>query len=124
MAPVRGGRARREPSSATDPQPRAEADVQPRPAKRARAAVDRGESAPSTASAAGRSPAAHALDPRIPSTGRHPNDAGWEAQLAKLEEYKRTHGDCSVPYEWAEDPRLAAWVNTQRVRIAIGRGII
>jgi hypothetical protein len=38
----------------------------------------------------------------------------WEAQLAKLEAYKAEHGDCNVPKGWAEDPRLANWVGTQR----------
>jgi hypothetical protein len=40
--------------------------------------------------------------------------AGWEAQLAKLEAYRRGHGDCNVPRRWAEDPRLGRWVDTQR----------
>jgi hypothetical protein len=42
------------------------------------------------------------------------DDAGWEAQLAKLKKYKRKHGDCNVPQGWAEDPRLGSWVNNQR----------
>jgi hypothetical protein len=42
------------------------------------------------------------------------DDAGWEAQLAKLKVYKRRHGDCSVPKSWAEDPRLGNWVMYQR----------
>jgi hypothetical protein len=42
------------------------------------------------------------------------DDAGWEAQLAKLKAYKRKHGDCSVPNRWAEDPPLGRWVGTQR----------
>jgi hypothetical protein len=42
------------------------------------------------------------------------DDAGWEAQLAKLKAYKRMHGDCSVPQQWAEDPSLGSWVNNQR----------
>jgi hypothetical protein len=41
--------------------------------------------------------------------------AGWEAKLAKLEAYKRRHGDCNVPKGWAEDPPLGGWVNSQRV---------
>ena len=45
---------------------------------------------------------------------RHPNDAGWEAQLAKLEGYKRRHGDCNVPRGWTEDPSIGAWVKHQR----------
>jgi hypothetical protein len=48
-------------------------------------------------------------------TGPHPREAAWEAQLARLAAYKVAHGDCSVPYSWAEVPRLASWVNTQRV---------
>jgi hypothetical protein len=42
------------------------------------------------------------------------NDAGWEAQLAKLKAYKRKHGDCIVPQRWAEDPSLGTWVKDQR----------
>jgi hypothetical protein len=44
------------------------------------------------------------------------NDAAWEAQLAKLETYKRTHGDCNVPQRWAEDLGLGRWVSDQRQR--------
>ena len=43
------------------------------------------------------------------------DDAGWDAQLAKLEAYTRRHGDCNVPQAWAEDPKLGRWVNTQRM---------
>jgi hypothetical protein len=46
------------------------------------------------------------------STGSR--DANWEAQLVRLAAYKAAHGDCSVPQNWAEDPRLGRWVNTQR----------
>jgi hypothetical protein len=46
--------------------------------------------------------------------GGNRDDAGWERRLAKLKEYKRAHGDCSVPKGWAEDPRLATWVKAQR----------
>jgi hypothetical protein len=42
------------------------------------------------------------------------DDAGWEAQLAKLKAYKRKHGDCNVPASWAEDPPLGQWVKSQR----------
>jgi hypothetical protein len=42
------------------------------------------------------------------------DDAGWAAQLAKLEAYKRRHGDCNVPRGWAEDPGLGSWVHNQR----------
>ena len=38
----------------------------------------------------------------------------WEAQLARLAAYKAAHGDCSVPGGWADDRRLAGWVQNQR----------
>jgi hypothetical protein len=44
----------------------------------------------------------------------HPDDTKWEAQLAQLAAYKAAHGDCKVPKDWAEDPRLSSWVNMQR----------
>jgi hypothetical protein len=47
---------------------------------------------------------------------RKRDNAGWEAQLAKLKDYKRRHGDCNVPRKWAEAPGLGVWVNTQRTR--------
>ena len=47
------------------------------------------------------------------ATPRSPTDeAVWEAQLARLAAYKAAHGDCSMPYDWAEDPRLATWIKT------------
>ena len=49
------------------------------------------------------------------SIGGTRDDAGWEAQLAKLLQYKRRHGDCNVLQRWAEDKPLAKWVNNQRV---------
>ena len=52
-----------------------------------------------------------------------PNEAAWEAQLAKLAAYKAAHGDCKVPQRWAEDPRLGSWVDNQRKRKkALDRG--
>ena len=51
------------------------------------------------------------------------DDAGWEAQLAKLTAYKRRHGDCIVPRGWAEDPPLGRWVGKQRTfKKALDRG--
>jgi hypothetical protein len=43
-----------------------------------------------------------------------PNEAEWEAQLARLAAYKVVHGDCNVPKCWAEDRRLGGWVTKQR----------
>jgi hypothetical protein len=76
-----------------------------------------------TATAAAREPegeveSADAAPPkrrRVASSGGRPrDDAGWEARLAKLEAYKRRHGDFNVPQGWAENLRLATWVNNQR----------
>jgi hypothetical protein len=30
--------------------------------------------------------------------------------------FKAAHGDCNVPWGWAEDPSLASWVHNQRAR--------
>jgi hypothetical protein len=50
-------------------------------------------------------------------------DAQWEARLAQLEAYMRTHGDCNVPQGWAEDPPLGSWVNKQRKgKLKLDRG--
>ena len=38
----------------------------------------------------------------------------WEAQLVRLVAYNAAHGDCNVPKGWAEDPKLANWVDKQR----------
>jgi hypothetical protein len=46
--------------------------------------------------------------------GGTPRQKEWEAQLARLAAYKAARGDCNVPQRWAEDPRLANWVNKQR----------
>jgi hypothetical protein len=46
--------------------------------------------------------------------GRGPQDAGWEAQLARLAAYKAEHGDCNVPVS-SRNSRLGAWINKQRV---------
>jgi hypothetical protein len=51
------------------------------------------------------------------------DEAGWERWLAKLKEYKRRHGDCSVPKRSTEDPQLGRWVDRQRtLKKALDRG--
>ena len=45
---------------------------------------------------------------------RDQKEAVWEAQFARLAAYKAAHGDCAVPWDWAEDPRLGSWVRRQR----------
>jgi hypothetical protein len=43
------------------------------------------------------------------------DNAGWEAQLAKLKAHKQKHGGCCVPLRWPEDPKLGRWVKEQRM---------
>jgi hypothetical protein len=47
--------------------------------------------------------------------GNKPYNKEWDAQLKRLAAYKAARGNCNVPCGWAEDPRLANWVNTQRM---------
>jgi hypothetical protein len=68
--------------------------------------VQRGESAAAPARARRRGDHGRGLLTR--------DDAGWEAQLAKLRKYRRKHGDCNVPRGWIEDPGLGSWVSNQR----------
>lgn len=49
------------------------------------------------------------IDPNV-DTAEHL----WKCQFAKLSEYKRIHGDCTVPARFSEDPKLGHWVMTQR----------
>jgi hypothetical protein len=76
--------------------------------------LDHGE--PSVGMTAERAARLTALGFTWEGTKAHPNDAQWEAQLARLAAHKAAHGDCSVPYRWAEDPRLSRWVHNQRER--------
>ena len=48
-------------------------------------------------------------DPANAGGGR-PDEAKWEAQLARLAAYRAAHGDCNVPQGWPEDARLSNWV--------------
>jgi hypothetical protein len=74
--------------------------------------LDRGE--PSDGMTAVRAARLTALGFTWEGNKARPNEAEWEAQLARLAAYKAAHGDCSVPRGWAEDPRLGNWVSTQR----------
>src|SRR5204863_4192146 len=38
----------------------------------------------------------------------------WNRLCDALAAYAREHGDCNVPKEWSESPRLARWVFRQR----------
>ena len=64
-----------------------------------------------------------AVAPAVMDRDMNWEDAGWEAQLAKLEAYKQKYGDCNVPARWAEDPKLGSWVHCQRkLKKALDRG--
>ena len=40
--------------------------------------------------------------------------AAWEEMFATLKAYKQTYGDCNVPQNWKEDPKLSLWCTSQR----------
>jgi hypothetical protein len=42
------------------------------------------------------------------------HDRAWEQMFAELEIYRSEHGDCKVPTQWPNNPKLANWVATQR----------
>jgi len=41
-------------------------------------------------------------------------DHDWNVMFEQLKAYKMKHGNCLVPWEWREDPKLSRWVHTQR----------
>jgi hypothetical protein len=43
------------------------------------------------------------------------NQAQWQDMYARLQSYKTQYGDCLVPRKFDQDPKLATWVETQRV---------
>jgi len=43
-----------------------------------------------------------------------PLAAAWEEMFARLVQFKERFGDCNVPADWPEDPRLGRWVGNQR----------
>jgi len=42
------------------------------------------------------------------------HEVSWKEKLEELIEYKRTHGDCDVPYYYSLNPQLATWATRQR----------
>jgi hypothetical protein len=40
--------------------------------------------------------------------------AVWKARLIELADYRKTHGNCNVPYSYSENPKLATWAATQK----------
>jgi hypothetical protein len=53
------------------------------------------------------------LEPKKVGTN-HITERKWEEMFVKLKEYKASHGDCRVPYNFKQDTSLAMWVSTQR----------
>ena len=43
-----------------------------------------------------------------------PKGEVWEEMFAELVRYKRQHGNCDVPYQWQENPKLGKWLVYQR----------
>jgi len=43
-----------------------------------------------------------------------PKRSTWSEMFSKLESYKSKHGDCLVPQNFPEDPKLGRWVDKQR----------
>ena len=41
-------------------------------------------------------------------------EAFWKAMFAALVKYKSAYGNCAVPYDWPQNPKLSRWVGTQR----------
>ncbi|CAJ1957843.1 unnamed protein product [Cylindrotheca closterium] len=46
---------------------------------------------------------------------QHLNEVQWEEMYHRLVQYKQQYGDCLVPRKFEGDPKLATWVETQRV---------
>mmetsp|Transcript_30108 Transcript_30108/g.46157 ORF Transcript_30108/g.46157 Transcript_30108/m.46157 type:complete len:310 (-) Transcript_30108:137-1066(-) len=46
----------------------------------------------------------------------HSSQQGWDAMFECLVEYKKKHGDCLVPQNYAENSKLGRWVHKQRER--------
>lgn len=43
------------------------------------------------------------------------HDSQWEETFQRLLQYKEKYGNCLVPRKYEDDPKLATWVETQRV---------
>ena len=46
--------------------------------------------------------------------GTERDDTVWKQRFHKLVKYKKKHGDCLVPYNYEQNPKLGRWVTTQR----------
>jgi hypothetical protein len=41
-------------------------------------------------------------------------NTNWDMRFEQLVEYKRTHGDCGVPFHYELNQELGRWISTQR----------
>jgi len=48
-------------------------------------------------------------------------DVAWETKFSELRRYWAQFGDCNVPDEWRENPRLGKWVQNQRAQHKAGK---
>ena len=46
--------------------------------------------------------------------------ANWEAMFNALEAFRKEHGHCNLPVNYAPNPRLGRWVAMQRYRRRVG----
>jgi len=44
-----------------------------------------------------------------------PSETVQKKRLQELEEFKKKHGNCEVPFQWKENKALGSWVRTTRV---------
>lgn len=44
----------------------------------------------------------------------HSHEVVWQERLSELLDFKKRHGDCLVPSNYAPNPKLATWVKCQR----------
>jgi len=42
-------------------------------------------------------------------------ESSWNEMIDALADFKHFHGHCNVPQGWRDNPKLARWVNTQRM---------
>lgn len=49
-----------------------------------------------------------------------PHESKWRAYYLALLKYRERFGDCRVPQEWKENPKLARWVSSQRLDYSHG----
>lgn len=49
------------------------------------------------------------------STGGAGGEGSWERRFVELTDFRRVHGHCEVPQNYAENTSLGTWVNKQRM---------